>query len=129
MLGLAALFSFGCLLLPPVAIAQDAERRGCTATLDEARYGKPKSQANKFAVTASWRNVGKTVQVRAEATANGVGTNAETQEWRPVGFGWIALDYQRNLYYRISYSEDGYQLDASIPELGSESCTWKRAGK
>lgn len=106
--------------------AQDGDGRpGCSVTLDEARYGKPKSQSNKYAVAASWRRTASGTQVRARSSANGVGGSEVTTEWRPAGFGWVALDYVHNLHYRVSYAPDaGYSLDVSIPELGFESCTW-----
>ena len=107
--------------------AQDEEGRpGCTAILDEAKYGKPKAQANKYNVSAAWRKIAAGIQVRARSSANGVGGSNVTTEWRPVGFGWVALDYAHNLHFRVSYSPDtGYTLDVSIPELGFETCSWR----
>jgi hypothetical protein len=121
---------FGTLLLALACTCGHAQeengRPGCTAILDEAALGKPKSQSNKYTVAASWRSGPGGTQVRATSSANGVGGSNVTTEWRPVGFGWIALDYSHNLYYRVSYSPDsGYTLDVSIPELGSGTCSWR----
>ena len=105
--------------------AQEDGKQGCTTILDEAKFGKPKSQANKYNVTVLWRVDGNTIQVKAKSTANGVGTSSTETKWYPVGFGWAPLQYQNDLYFRVNYlGANSYTLDAAISELGSASCSW-----
>jgi hypothetical protein len=47
-------------------------------------------------------------------------------DWSPVGVGWLKLDADANLYYRVTYGpEAGYTMDIMIPDVADESCTWK----
>lgn len=103
--------------------AQDEGRPGCSATLDEAKFGKARPAAKKYKVTVQWRAYPGGIEALAHAT----GGAEVLQDWHPAGFGWLPLDYGAALYYRVSYGPAaGYTLGVMIPELGSETCTWEK---
>ena len=98
------------------------ERAGCTVTLDGAAFPKPQP-TKKYRVTVRWRQTNGGADAIGQYTGAGSG---EAQDWRPIGTGWIALDYAANLYYRVTYGPDrGYTAEANIPELGFATCTWR----
>lgn len=100
----------------------DEGRRGCAATLDEAKYGK-KPPTRKYVVTVRWRPA--PVGVETAASVKG-GMAPVSSDWRPAGFGWLPLDSGANLYYQVSYGPDRrYTAVIMIPDLGFESCTWQ----
>lgn len=105
-------------------LAQEDGRPGCTTILDEAKFGKPASKANKYNVSVLWRQEGNAITVKAKSTANGVGTSSTESNWVAVGVGWTPLQYDKDLYFRVNYYGTGYTLDVAVSELGSASCSW-----
>lgn len=97
-----------------------AERPGCTATLDTAKFDKSKP-SRKYSVTVSWMPYQGGINVRPQYA----GDLGDAKDWRPAGSGWIALDYVANLYYLVTYGPGtGYTLFVSVPELGFDLCSW-----
>ena len=100
--------------------AQDDGQRGCSATLDEAKYSKPRPK--KYTVAVRWRPAPVGIQVQAHLTRGGTEI---PHDWMPAGVGWLLLNADSNLQFRVSYGPGaGYTMDIMIPGVGDESCTW-----
>jgi hypothetical protein len=103
--------------------AQDGGRVGCSATLDEKKFGKLRPAAKSYRVTVRWRPYAAGIEVLPAVSGS---PSAVTQDWRPADAGWLALDYVANLYYQVTYGPNsGYTLWVMVADLGVESCTWR----